>query len=137
MNEKLSDFDKIRCVFSFNCGDYKYKVSSKSDHFLALFWLWIANQRHTQPQILMIFFAYWGMKIDRVLKKLTTPIMGLILLCRLNFRVWPHAYMGALRPKIWCTVYYLSKKSYGAKFKQNVKNCPSGRSYDMENLPVK
>ena len=122
--ENLSDFDKTWCIFGLRYGDYKYKVSSKSDHFLALFWLWITNRRHTQPQIFMIFFTYWNMKIDRVLKKLRTPIMGLSLLCRMNFRVWPHAYMGTLRPKIWCTVYYLAKRSYGAKFKQNPKNCP-------------
>ena len=133
----MCDFNKIWCVFGLKCGDCTHQFSSKSDHFLALFWLWITNRRHTQPQIFMIFFTYWNMKIDRVLKKLRTPIMWLSLLCRLNFRVWPHTYMGALGPKIWYTVYYLAKRSYGAKFKQNSKNCPSGRFYDMENLSVK
>ena len=27
--------------------------------------------------------------------------------------------------------------AYGVKFEQNPKNCPSGRSYDLENLSVK
>ena len=42
---KLSDFENIWCVIGLKCADCKYQVSSKSDHFSALFWLWNAHQR--------------------------------------------------------------------------------------------
>ena len=133
----MSDFNKIWWDFGLKCADLKYQVSSKSDHFSALFWLWIANERYSYPENLIFFFTHRSMKMGQVWKKSVTTIMELILLCTLKFRVWPHAHMGKLRPKIWCTVYYLPKRSHGVKFKQNPRNCPSGRSYDLENLSVK
>ena len=38
ITRKLSDFNKIWCVFGLRCADFKSQVSSKSDHFSALFW---------------------------------------------------------------------------------------------------
>ena len=135
-NKKLSDFNKIWCVFGLKCGDCTHQVSSKSDHFLARFWSWIANKRYSYPKNLIFFITHRSMKMGQVWKKSVTTIMELILLCTVKFRVWIHAHMGKLRPKIWCTVYYLPKRSHGVKFKQNPRNCPSGRSYDLENLSV-
>ena len=135
--KKKSDFNKTWCVFGLKCADLKYQVSSKSNHFSALFWSWIANERYSYPENLIFFFTHRSMKMGQVWKKSVTTIMELILLCTLKYRVWPHAHMGKLRPKIWCTVYYLPKRSHGVKFKQNPRNCPSGCSYDLENLSVK
>ena len=63
--------------------------------------------------------------------------MGLILLCRLKFRVWRPAHMGRLRSKIFFTSYQLPKKSHGTKFRQDPRNQGSASSYDLENLSVK
>ena len=125
---KKSDFDKIWCVFGLESADCKNKFWSKSDHFLVLFWPWIANETYSHPKILIFFFTHWNMKMGQVWKKSEITIMELILLCRLKSRVWPHAHMGELRPKILCTFYYLPKRSHGVKFKQNPRNCPSGCS---------
>ena len=89
------------------------------------------------PNFLIFFFAHWNMKMGWVWKKSVMTIMGLILLCRLKFRVWRHAHMGRLRSKIFFTSYQLPKRSHGSKFRQNPRNWTSARSYDLENLSVK
>ena len=102
---KLSDFNKIWCDFGLKCGDCTHQFSSKSDHFLALFWSWIAHQRCLQSQKLVFWISHWLMKKAWVWKKSVMTFTGLILLCRLKFRVWPYAHMGGLRPKIFFTSY--------------------------------
>ena len=62
--EKLSDFDKIWCVFGLKCGDYKYQFSSKSDNFSAIFWPWIINQEECHPKFLIFFFTHWNARCE-------------------------------------------------------------------------
>ena len=69
-NQKLSDFDKIYCVFALKCAYKKYQFSSKSGHFLALFWPWIANQDKCHPKFLIFFFTHWNMKMGWFWKKI-------------------------------------------------------------------
>ena len=63
--------------------------------------------------------------------------MGLVLHCKLKYRVWPHANMGRLRPKIFFTSKYLPKRPHGTKFQQNPRNGGSQRCHEIENLSVK
>ena len=84
---KLSDFNKIWCDFGLKCGDCTHQFSSKSDHFLALFWPWIAHQGYCQPQILIFSFTYHFVKMGWVWKKSVITLHELILHCSSNFRV--------------------------------------------------
>ena len=62
--------------------------------------------------------------------------IGLILLCRLKFRVWPYAHMGGLRPKMIFTSYQLPKTAHMTKFRQNPRFWGSACYYDLKNLSV-
>ena len=89
------------------------------------------------PNFLTFLFSHWNMKMGWVWNKSVMTIMGLILLCRLKFRVWCPAHMGRLRSKIFFTSYQPPKRSHGTKFQQNPRNWGSACSYDLENLSVK
>ena len=62
--------------------------------------------------------------------------MGLVLHCKLKYRVWPHAHMGRLRLKIFFTPKYLPKRPHWTKFRQNPRNGGSQRLHEIENLSV-
>ena len=64
------------------------------------------------------------------------PNMGLILHCKLKYRVWPHAHISRLRLKIFFTPKYLPKRPHGTKFQQNHRNSGSQRLHEIENLSV-
>ena len=63
--------------------------------------------------------------------------MGLVLHCKLKYRVWPHAHISRLRLKIFFTPKYLPKRPHGTKFRQNPRNGGSQRLHEIENLSVK
>ena len=63
--------------------------------------------------------------------------MGLVLHCKLKYRVWPHAHISRLRLKIFFTPKYLPKRPHGTKFRQNPRNGGSQRCHEIENLSVK
>ena len=63
--------------------------------------------------------------------------MGLVLHCKLKYRVWPHAHISRLRLKIFFTPKYLPKRPHETKFRQNPRNGGSQRLHEMENLSVK
>ena len=65
------------------------------------------------------------------------PNMGLVLHCKLKYRVWPHAHMGRLRLKIFFTPKLLPKRPHGTKFQQNPRNGGSQNCHEIENLSVK
>ena len=65
------------------------------------------------------------------------PNMGLVLHCKLKYRVWPHAHMGRLRLKIFFTPKLLPKRPHGTKFQQNPSNGGSQHCHEIENLSVK
>ena len=102
-NRTILKDDNLLQSSSQKFGLYVYQFSAKSDHFSALFRLWNPQQRSWHPQILKSYFTHWNMKMTWVWKKSTISIMGLILQCKLKNRVWPHAHMGRMRPKIFFT----------------------------------
>ena len=63
--------------------------------------------------------------------------MGLVLHCKLKYRVWPHAHISRLRLKIFFTPKYLPKRPHGTKFRQNPRNGGSQLLHEIENLSVK
>ena len=63
--------------------------------------------------------------------------MGLVLHCKLKYRVWPNAHISRLRLKIFFTPKYLPKRPHGTKFRQNPRNGGSQRLHEIENLSVK
>ena len=119
MIEKLSDFDKIWCVFGLKYDDSKYQVSSKSDHFWAWFWLPIGQFVRSQS------VTWWN---NLLLHKFSprengfsigSGAQGLHFTSSLKNRGSRHSQTGHQKSKIFYLVNLLPDRVDWNKFQEN------------------
>ena len=86
-HQKLSDHNKILSVFGLKCADSKYQVSSKSDHFWAIFLSGSASWGRLCPEILTYLSFCKNIYMLGIFKKSEVAQGKLILLVVLDFKM--------------------------------------------------
>ena len=119
VNQEWSDFNEIWWNFGLKCYDPKYQVSSKSDHFWALFWLPISQFARSQSE------TWWNNLILHMFSPCGNGFwIGYYSNCVhfvSSLRIWGccHTQTSHQRPKIFWVVNLLHDRVDWHKFQEN------------------